>query len=115
MTSPSSMTSAPSGGAKLGGCCGCPPELQVQRLPSGVGCSLRCLLLRASSSVASWVPSRVVFRSTNGGRQMLELALLSKMIQRGSESNVNKVSIRDGKSSVNLASQGHCARVFIGI
>jgi hypothetical protein len=46
---------------------------------------------------------------------MLELALLSKMIQRGSESNVNKVSIRDGKSSVNLASQGHCARVFIGI
>jgi hypothetical protein len=36
-------------------------------------------------------------------------------IQRGSESNVNKVSIRDGNSSVNLASQGHCAGVFIGI
>jgi hypothetical protein len=33
----------------------------------------------------------------------------------GSESNVNKVSIRDGQSSVNLASQGHCAGVFIGI
>jgi hypothetical protein len=54
MTSPSSMTSAPSGGAKPGGSCGCPPELQVRRLPSGVGCSLRCLLLRAPSSVASW-------------------------------------------------------------
>jgi hypothetical protein len=54
MTSPSSMTFAPSGGAKPGGSCGCPPELQVRRLPSGVGCSLRCLLLRASSSVASW-------------------------------------------------------------
>jgi hypothetical protein len=37
------------------------------------------------------------------------------LIQRGSESNVNKVSIRDGKSSVNLASQGHCAGAFIGI
>jgi hypothetical protein len=55
------------------------------------------------------------FRSTNGGRQMLELTLPSKLIQQGSESNVNKVSIRDDKSSVNLASQGHCAGVFIGI
>jgi hypothetical protein len=54
MTSPSSMTSVPSGGAKPGGSCGCPPELQVRRLPSRVGCSLRYLLLRASSSVASW-------------------------------------------------------------
>jgi hypothetical protein len=45
---------------------------------------------------------------------MLELALLGKLIQRGSKSNVNKVSIRDGNSSVNLASQGHCAGVFIG-
>jgi hypothetical protein len=26
----------------------------VWRLPSGVGCSLRCLLLSASSSQASW-------------------------------------------------------------
>jgi uncharacterized coiled-coil DUF342 family protein len=47
--------------------------------------------------------------------RVLELALPSKLIQRGSESNVNKVSIRDGKSSINLASQGHCAGVFIGI
>jgi hypothetical protein len=54
MTSPSSVASAPSGGAKPGGGCGCPPELQVRRLPSGVGCSLRCLLLSASSSQASW-------------------------------------------------------------
>jgi hypothetical protein len=38
MTSPSSVASSPSGGAKPGGgACGCPPELQVQRVPSGVG------------------------------------------------------------------------------
>jgi hypothetical protein len=47
-------------------------------------------------------------------RWVLELALLGKLIQRGSESNVNKVLTRDGNSSVNLASQGHCAGVFIG-
>jgi hypothetical protein len=35
------------------GGCGCPPELQVRRLPLGVSCSLRCLLLSASSSHAS--------------------------------------------------------------
>jgi hypothetical protein len=55
MTSPSSVASSPSGGAKPGGgACGSPPELQVRRVPSGVGCSWRCLLLRASSSQASW-------------------------------------------------------------
>jgi hypothetical protein len=54
MTSPSSVAFVPSGGVKPGGGCGCPPELQVQRLPSGVGCSLRCLLLSASSLQASW-------------------------------------------------------------
>jgi hypothetical protein len=46
---------------------------------------------------------------------MLELALLGELIQRGSENDVNKVSTRDGNSSVNLASQGHCAGVFIGV
>jgi hypothetical protein len=46
---------------------------------------------------------------------VLELALPSKLIQRGSENDVNRVSTRDGNSSVNLASQGHCAGVFIGI
>jgi hypothetical protein len=45
---------------------------------------------------------------------MLELALLGKLIQRESESNVNKVLTRDGNSSVDLASQGHYAGVFIG-
>jgi hypothetical protein len=30
-------------------------------------------------------------------------------------SDANKVLARDGNSSVNLASQGHCAGVFIGI
>jgi hypothetical protein len=33
----------------------------------------------------------------------------------GGCSNVNRVFARDGNSSVNLASQGHCAGVFIGI
>jgi hypothetical protein len=44
----------------------------------------------------------------------LELALPSKMIQRGSESNADKVFSQEGNCSVNLASQGHCAGVFIG-
>jgi hypothetical protein len=46
--------------------------------------------------------------------RMLELALPSKMIQRGSESNANKVLAQEGNCSVNLASQGHCAGIFIG-
>jgi hypothetical protein len=33
----------------------------------------------------------------------------------GECSNTNRVFARDGNSSVNLASQGHCAGVFIGI
>jgi hypothetical protein len=56
MTSPSSMVSSPSWGAKPGGgACGAPSELQVRTVPSGVGLSWRCLLLlTASSSKASW-------------------------------------------------------------
>jgi hypothetical protein len=45
---------------------------------------------------------------------MLDLALLGKMIQQGSERNANKVLTRDGVCSVNPASQGHCTGVFIG-
>jgi hypothetical protein len=45
---------------------------------------------------------------------MLELALPSRMVQRGKESNANKVSAQEGNCYVNLASQGHCAGVFIG-
>jgi hypothetical protein len=45
---------------------------------------------------------------------MLELALPSKMIQRGSERDANKVLAQEGDCSVNPASQGHCVRVFIG-
>jgi hypothetical protein len=33
----------------------------------------------------------------------------------GECSNANRVFARDDNSSVNLASQGHCAGVFIGI
>jgi hypothetical protein len=55
MTSPSSVASSPSSGAKPGGgACGSPPVLQVRRVPSGVGCSWRYLVPRASSSQASW-------------------------------------------------------------
>jgi hypothetical protein len=51
MTLPSSVVSSPSAGAKpRGGACGSPPELQVRRVPSGVGCSWCYLLLRSSSS-----------------------------------------------------------------
>jgi hypothetical protein len=55
MTSLSYIASSPSGGAKPGGgACGSPPELQVRRVPSGVGYSWRCLLLIALSLEASW-------------------------------------------------------------
>jgi hypothetical protein len=54
ITSPSSVASAPSSGAKPRGGCYGPPELQMRRLPSVVGCSLRCFLLFASSSQGSW-------------------------------------------------------------
>jgi hypothetical protein len=56
MTSPSSMVSSPTGGAKPGGgACGAPSELQVRTVPSGVGWSWRCLLLLTASSLkASW-------------------------------------------------------------
>jgi hypothetical protein len=33
----------------------------------------------------------------------------------GECSDVNRVFARDGNNSVNLASQGHCAGVFIGV
>jgi hypothetical protein len=59
-----------------------------------------------------WV--KFFVKDSIGRRQLLELALLGKWIQWGSESNVNKVLTRDGNSSVNLACQGHCAGVFIG-
>jgi hypothetical protein len=36
------------------------------------------------------------------------------LIQRGGCNSANRVSARDGKSSVPPASQGHCAGVFIG-
>jgi hypothetical protein len=88
MSSPSSVASLPSSGAKPGGgACGCPPELQVRRVPSGVGCSLHCLLLRASSSQASWwvlsmralpffLASSAAFAASSTDGAAFELALL---------------------------------------
>jgi hypothetical protein len=45
---------------------------------------------------------------------MLELALPSRMIQRGNDNDANTVLAQEGNCSVNLASQGHCVGVFIG-
>jgi hypothetical protein len=100
MTLPSSMTSAPSHGAKPGGLrlfsraagaesvvfggllVGGVDEGEGLALFLGQECCLRSLVsLRASflGCHRGWF-----FRSTNGGRQMLELALRCKLIQRGS-------------------------------
>jgi hypothetical protein len=54
------------------------------------------------------------FRHKRSLISLLELALPSKMIRRGNESNANKVLAQEGNCSINLASQGHCAGVFIG-
>jgi hypothetical protein len=43
---------------------------------------------------------------------MLELALLGKLIQRGSKNSVNKVSARDGNSSVKFS---HSRALYGGI
>jgi hypothetical protein len=59
----------------------------VRRVPSGVGCSWRCLVLRASSSQASWrvlsvraLPffsaSSVAFAASSTDGAAFELALL---------------------------------------
>jgi hypothetical protein len=121
MTSPSSVASAPSGGAKPGGLLLSPGAAGAEAafgsglfialllavcvvfagllesvvdkglaLFLGQQCCLRCFVSLRCGSLGchrGWC-----FRSTNGGRQMLELALLGKLIQRGSESNVNGVS-----------------------
>jgi hypothetical protein len=92
MTSPSSVASSPSSGAKPGGsACGCPSELQVRRVPSGVGCSLCCLLLRASSSQASrgvlsaralpfFSASSAAFAASSTDGAAFELALLGAIV-----------------------------------
>jgi hypothetical protein len=92
MTSLSSVVSSPSGGAKPGGgACGSPPELQVRRVPSGVGCSWHYLLLRASSLQASWgvlsaraLPffsaSSVAFSASSTDGAAFELALLGAIV-----------------------------------
>jgi hypothetical protein len=82
MTSPSFVASSPSSGAKPGGgACGCPSELQVRRVPSGVGCLLRCLLLRASSSQASWaVLSARALPFFSASSAAFELSLLGAIV-----------------------------------
>jgi hypothetical protein len=46
---------------------------------------------------------------------MLELAYFEQVDPTGGCSNANRVFARDGNSSVDLASQGHFAGVFIGV
>jgi hypothetical protein len=46
---------------------------------------------------------------------LLELAHGRKLIQQGGNDSTNRVSARDGKNTVQPASQGHCAGVFIGV
>jgi hypothetical protein len=125
MTLPSSVRSAPSGGAKPGGGCVCPSEPQVQR---------------ASSSVTSWwvvwvrataLPFFAASSAAFAASSAFELAFLGAIAggffvartvapnvgtcssvqvdPTGECSNVSRVFVRDGNSSVNLASQGHCA------
>jgi hypothetical protein len=50
----------------------------------------------------------------HGGRQMLELALSSKEANRGEQWR-QQGYVLGCNSSVNLASHGHCAGVFIGV
>jgi hypothetical protein len=57
--------------------------------------------------LASFIPNLV--------SMLLSLSILSEWTQQGSKSGINGATTRDGNSSVNLASQGHCAGVFIGI
>jgi hypothetical protein len=90
MTSPSSMVSSPSGGAKpRGGACGVPSELHVRTVPSGLGWSWRCLLLlTASSSKASW---------GGGVREGLAFRIRQKRCVR---------RVVDGRGSLRISSLG---------
>jgi hypothetical protein len=106
-TSPSSVRSAPSGGAKPGGLrlsfraaaaecvvfAGAENVVFSSLLVGGVGegeglallCGQQCCLRSLVSLRASFLGCHRgwFFRSTNGGRQMLELALRCKVIQWG--------------------------------
>jgi hypothetical protein len=94
--------------------------LLVGGLGEGEGLALscgkqRCLRSLVSLRVSSLGCHRGWFcRSTNGGRQMLELALSSKEANRGEQWR-QQGYVHGGNSSVDLASHGHCAGVFIGI
>jgi hypothetical protein len=81
-------------------------------LSCGQQCCLRSLV---SLGVSSLGCHRGWFcRSTHGGRQMLVLALRSKKANKG-ERWWQQGYVHGGNSSVDLASHGHCAGVFIGI
>jgi hypothetical protein len=65
-------------------------------------------------------PMTTVKASSEGWRLRLRPNIFGTCYQvqgdpTGVRVDVNRVLAQDGKSSVNLASQGHCAGVFIGI
>ena len=65
-------------------------------------------------------PGLVLIRSTGRSSQAHEGMTVGtcSLLQgdpTGVSSDVNRVLAQDGNNSVNLASQGHCAGVFIGI
>jgi hypothetical protein len=61
----------------------------------------------------------ILFHATRASMlHMLPIVGTCSLVQgdpMGVCSDVNRVLARDGNSSVNLASQGHCAGVFIGV
>jgi hypothetical protein len=67
-------------------------------------------VLVAPSKVKTCYVTRLDFSCTNVGT-----CSPVQVDPTGKCSNANRVFARDGDSSVNLASQGHCAGVFIGI
>jgi hypothetical protein len=138
-TSPSSVRSAPSSGAKPGGGCDCPSGPQVRRVSSSQ-------VRRTLSSVASWwvdwvraraLPFLAASSAAFAASSAFGLAFLGAIAggffvartvgakcwnllsaargSNGGSGDVNRVLALDGNSSVNLPSHGHCAGVFIGI
>jgi hypothetical protein len=57
----------------------------------------------------------IIHNLTNAGIYIVGTCSPVQVDPTGECSNANRVFARDGNSSVNLASQGHCAGVFIGI
>jgi hypothetical protein len=138
-TSPSSVRFAPSSGAKPGGGCDCPSRPQVRRVSSS---QVRRVSSSVASWWVDWVRTRALpFLAASSAAfaasSAFELTFLGAIAgdffvartvgakcwnllsaargSNGGSNDVNRVLAQDGNCSVNLASQGHYAGVFIGI